>query len=225
MNRSILGAAILLLAGIAAAAPAAAGPNLVANGSFENGLADWTRGGADGGNAVAAINYGNPPAAYGEAVPANDASTNSPDAAGNDAAYFVSDDAVNQSISQWVHLAAGVYQVGFSAYLPHNGFANPGNATFSGVILGDSLANFTASTLAETTWQSYSGRATIAAEGDYQVNFVFNSFGGASKDVVIDQVYVVAGDPPLPAPEPATIALFGTGLLCLGVARRARARS
>lgn len=225
MNRSILGASILLLAGVAAATPATAGPNLVADGSFENGLTGWTRGGVDGGNAVTAITYGSPGSAYGEVVPANDAPTTSPDPVGGYAAYFVSDNAVNQSISQQIHLGAGTYEVGFSAYLPQNGFLNPGNATFSGVILGDSLANFTASTLAATTWQTYSGQSTITTAGDYWVNFAFNTFGGASKDVVIDQVYVVASNPPLPAPEPATIALFGTGLLCLGVARRTRFRA
>jgi hypothetical protein len=225
--------AIRVSCGLAAAAalglvaqPVAAA-NLVMNGSFESGLLDWTIGGVDlQGYPPVAITYnsatGYPTGAFGEAVPPNNAPTNSPDPVGSYAAYFVSDLANNQSLSQSVFLTPGTYQIGFSAYLPANGFANAGDATFSGEVAGVTLANFIASAGTPQTWKTFEGSTTITTAGNYPVQFVFNTNQVPSKDVVIDQVYVIPGDPPLPAPEPATVALFGTGLLGLACLRRLR---
>jgi hypothetical protein len=219
-------------AGLAAAAfglfaqPAAAA-NLVVNGSFESGLLGWAIGGVDlQGFPPVAITYnsatGYPTGAFGEAVPPNNAPTNSPDPVGSHAAYFVTDLANNQSLSQTVFLTPGTYQIGFSAYLPANGFANAGDATFSGEVAGVTLANFAASTGTPQTWETFMGSTTITTAGSYPVQFVFNTNLVPSKDVVIDQVYVIPGDPPLPTPEPATAALFGTSLLGLTFLRRPR---
>ena len=66
--------------------------------------------------------------------------------------------------------------------------------------------------------------ANILAAGDYLVEFVFNTGGQPAKDVVIDQVYIIAGNPPVGVPAPAALGIFGLGLLGLGaMARRRRA--
>lgn len=224
--------AFAAVAAFLAAGPAAAATNLVVNGSFElgaDGLQGWTIGGSDNqGFPPVAIFYGAaqpyPNGAFGEAVPANNAPTNSPDAVGSRAAYFVSDFAVNQSLSQSVNITtAGLYQIGFSAYAPANGYANFYDATFSGVIATVELANYSVSSGPVTTWQTFASSGLNLAAGDYIVEFVFNTNGFPAKDVVIDQVYIIAGDPSVPVvPEPATWAMMIAGFGLVGAAMRRR---
>jgi PEP-CTERM motif len=121
--------------------------------------------------------------------------------------------------------ASTTQEARFSAYLPANGFANAGDATFSGEVAGVTLANFAASTGTPQTWQTFMGSTTITTAGNYPVQFIFDTGLVPSKDVVIDQVYVIPGDPPLLTPEPATVALFGTGLLGLTFLRRPRRKA
>jgi hypothetical protein len=226
MRRSWLAAAAVVALG-ALAAPAGAAPNLVVNGSFGNGLAGWTIGGTDAqGYPPVAIFYNQaaayPIGAFGEAVPPNNAPTNSPDPVGDRAAYFVTDFATNQSLSQIVGpLAAGTYQIGFSAYAPANGYANFYDATFSGVVANVQLASYAVSSGPVTTWQTFAGAVNLAG-ANYLVEFVFNTNGFPAKDVVIDQVYIIEGNPPVGVPEPGTLALLGLGLAGLGLARRRR---
>lgn len=227
MSKYLLAAAAALLV----AGPASAAVNLVSNGSFEiggNGLDSWVIGGVDTqGYPPVAIYYGAaqgyPNGAFGEAVPTNDAPTNSPDAAGARAAYFVSDFADGQSLTQSVWLEAGVYQIGFSAYAPSNGYGNAGEAFFSGTIAGVTLANYAVSSGPKTTWQTFAGSTTILTAGNYDISFVFDTDLYPSKDVVIDQVYIIAGNPPQPGvPEPATWAMLITGFGLIGAALRRR---
>ena len=226
MRQGLLAAVAAI--GFAVATPAMAA-NLVVNGSFEDGINGWTIGGTETqGYAPVAIYYnsnaGYPTGAFGEAVPQNNAPTNSPDAVGERAAYFVSDFATNQSLSQLVTLSAGTYQIGFSSYAPANGYANFYDATFQGIVASISLANYEVSEGAAATWQTFAGVANILAAGDYLVEFVFNTGGWPAKDVVIDQVYIIAGNPPVGVPAPAALGIFGLGLLGLGaMARRRRA--
>jgi MYXO-CTERM domain-containing protein len=229
MFRNILLATALIGA---LAAPAVAATNLVANGSFESGLTGWTIGGTETqGFPPAAIFYNSatayPTGAFGEAVPPANAVTFSPDPAGERGAYFVSDFANAQSLTQTVFLAAGTYTIGFSVYAPANGFANLNDAQFSATIANVELASYAVSTGPATTWQAFSGAATIVTAGNYQIEFLFDTNGNPAKDVVIDQVYIIAGNPgggdPDVIPTPAALGLFGLGLLGLAAARRRRA--
>lgn len=213
-----------------AASAALAAPNLVSNGSFENGLNGWSIGGTDPqGYPPVAIFYNTaapyPVSAVGEAIPQNNAPTNSPDAVGERAAYFVSDLANDQSLSQWISVVdAGWYQIGFSAFAPANGYANLYDATFTGVIASIPLADYAVSAGPVTTWQTFAGAANLAV-GNYLVEFVFNTRVEPAKDVVIDQVYVIAGNPPINVPEPGSLALLGLGLTGLAAASRRKRKA
>lgn len=199
---------------------------IVTNGSFEDGLNGWTIGGTHTGFPPVAINYnsatGYPTGAFGEAVPYNDAATNSPDAVGEHAAYFVDDNANALSLSQTVFLDVGTYQIGFSSYAPANGYANFWDASFSGVVASVNLANYLVSNGPATTWQTFAGVANVLVAGNYLIEFVFDTDGVPAKDVVIDQVYIVAGNPPIGVPEPSMLMLMGLGTLGAGLSRRLR---
>jgi len=217
-SKRTLGVLFAMACGVASAAPV----NLVQNGSFEAGTTGWIIGGS-GSQAPVAITYGAaapyPIGAYGEAVPQNNAVTDSPDAVGTRAAYFVDDFAGNQSLSQMINImTAGLYRIGFSAYAPANGFANRFDARFSGMIAGMELANYAVSSGSVTTWETFTGVTNLSA-GNHLVQFTFNTNGNPAKDVVIDNVYVISS-PSAEVPEPGSLALLGIAVAGLAVATR-----
>jgi hypothetical protein len=203
-------------------------PNLVVNGSFEgsNGLAGWTIGGTVGDDYLpVAIQYDQaseyPTGAQGESVPTDNAPSASPDAAGSNGVYFVSDSAKNLSVYQYVYLTPGSYDIGFDTYATFNGFIQPLDANFSASIAGVQLADFEVSTVAPGTWATHSGEALVSTAGEYLVSFVFNTADGDSKDIVVDRAYVLAdssggGVPIAPVPEPSSFALMLCGITLTG---------
>lgn len=224
--------------------PAAASVvNLVTNGSFEGttGVAPsgWSVGGSvfDGYGPVA-IAYGQtglyPVGAQGESVPVDDASSASPDAAGANGVYFVSDEAKNLSLSQYVYLTPGSYKIGFDSYDTLNGASQPHDAVLTAQIAGVQLTSFKLSSVSPGSWSSHTGKAKIETAGDYLVSFAFNTpdtptdpvpsnAGGEynAKDVVIDRAFVIAasgggGTIVSSVPLPASAPMFGAALLALG---------
>lgn len=215
------------LAAMLMAGSAQAVTNRVANGSFEAGLANWSIGGTDTqGFPPVAIFYNSatayPEGAFGEAVPPDNTISASPDAVGARAAYFVSDLANNQSLTQSVFLAPGTYKIGFSAFAPQNGFNNAGDATFSGSIAGIQLANYAVSEGAPRVWQAFAGEKVVDTAGIFDISFVFNTNLNPSKDVVIDRVYITRIGGVNGVPEPSSWAMLIAGFGLVGAASRRR---
>lgn len=209
---------LITLGALALPLMASAATNLLTNGSFEDGLNGWTvAASATATIAPEVIAYGPPGSAFGEEIPADNAPSLSPDAVGAHALYFV-DDNSTQSVSQdFTVTAAGDYTFGFSIYVPANGFANPGDATFEGSFSIFSTGALPVSALPAITWLDAGDSAFLAA-GTYTAQFSFATLGGQSKDVVIDRAFVTA------VPEPETYALMLAGLCAVGfMARRRRA--
>jgi hypothetical protein len=223
----------MILAATVVATPASAVTNLIKNGSFEagapgtGGFTDWTKSNTPSGvgrdqagtiipyNSTATYPFG----AYREPVSPDNSVSFSPDAVGNQAAYFVGDFSANETISQMTFLNPGLYRIGFSFLLTANGLENPGNSSFSATILSTPVAttNINSSSLGQV-WTHVSGLTNIATAGFYETRFVFNSNFDPSKDIVIDRVYAVA------VPEPQTWAMLIVGFGLVGAAARRRQR-
>jgi hypothetical protein len=217
-----------LAAGLAFAGQATAA-NLLANGSFETGdFTGWTYAGVTPtGFPAAVLNYNSPTpyptGAFGEAIPPDDTASPSEDPVGDHAAYFVADGAT-ETLSQMVFLNPGQYTIGFSVYVPQNGFNNPGNATFTGSVAGINLANFTVDASTPQQWVHFAGVANIAVAGLYSTAFTYVSASGAAGDFVIDRAYIQPGDLTGGIPEPTTWALMIMGFGGAGAAMRMQRR-
>lgn len=243
MFRSLLIAAILALP----AAPAAAVTNLIANGSFEDGpvgagpIPGWDKSNVPDGipssdKPASVIAYGRgtsyPTGAYGEGVPAPTRPSLSPDAAGTQGLYFVSDYSSGEAITQLTWLGVGNYRLGFEYYLPHNGWTNRNDASFAATIIGVPVVSTAISRDSTAqTWLDKSGVARITRTGYYLTSFVFSAYGQPAKDVVVDRVYAYRTDdapttviPPTPTavPEPQVWALLLAGFGLTGATLRRR---
>ena len=218
--------AVACAAGLAVAGQASAAVNLLANGSFETGdFTGWSYVGVTpSGFPAVVIPYnspsGYPNGAFGEPIPPDDSASASPDAVGDNAAYFVADGA-NEVLSQTVFLDAGLYTIGFSVYVPFNGFNNSGDASFTGTVAGVNLANFNVDGSTPGEWVHFAGVANIAVAGNYLTSFTYNSGPAPAGDFVVDRAYIVAGNA---IPEPGTWALMLLGFGGAGAALRASRR-
>jgi hypothetical protein len=214
--------AVACAAGLAFAGQASAAVNLVTNGSFETGdFTGWTYAGVTPLGAPAVIipynsGAGYPNGAFGEPIPPDNSASPSPDPVGDNAAYFVAD-AATESLSQSVFLDVGVYTIGFSVYVPFNGFSNSGNATFTGTVAGVNLANFTVDGSTPGVWMHFAGLANIAVAGNYDTSFTYLSGPAPAGDFVVDRAYIVAGNV---IPEPGTWALMILGFGGAGASLR-----
>jgi hypothetical protein len=218
--------AVACAAGLAFASQATAAVNLLANGSFETGdFTGWSYAGVTPLGAPAVVIPYNSPAGYpngafGEPIPPDNSASPSPDPVGDNAAYFVAD-AANEVLSQTVFLDAGLYTIGFSVYVPFNGFNNSGDASFTGTVAGVNLANFNVDGSAPGTWVHFAGVANIAVAGNYLTAFTYNSGPAPAGDFVVDRAYIVAGNA---IPEPTTWALMLLGFGGAGGMLRASRR-
>jgi hypothetical protein len=246
MRQFVAAAALVSLAAISST-PAAA-VNRIVNGSFE--AAGTTGVGAFTGwsklntpdlspkedQPASVIVYNStanyPVSAYTESVTPDNAVSQSPDAVGNYAAYFVGDYSVNETIYQDVYLGPGNFRVGFSYYLTQNGLNNINNGSLSVTILGLPVATtIINSNSIGKTWFYATGVAGISTGGWYRTALVFNSNGFPSKDVVVDRVFGVRTTDPattmigpgvVGVPEPSAWAMLiaGFGMVGFGMRRR-----
>ena len=210
------------------AAPAAA-QNLVTNGSFESGFTGWTLGNVGGGAAPVVITYNNtngyPTGAFGEPILTNMVMSRSPDAVGGQVAYFSSDTANPDSLSQIVNLVAGqTYNLGFDYYAPQNGISNPNDASLSFLIGGvPAGAVLTAGSFTGTparTWFNFNTTYVATLTGATNLTFQFRGLGVTAADFAVDRVYALAA-----VPEPATWGMMIIGFGAIGAAMRRRRTS
>jgi PEP-CTERM motif len=199
--------------------------NLLTNGSFENGLNGWTHASSNLASPVAAIDDGStadyPVSAFGESIPTDNAAQRGTyDAVGTHAAYFSDDFADNETLSQQIHVVAGTdYTFGFDAYVPGNGFANPGDATLVATVGGDAFATLDVGAGPVQGWTHYEASGTASSTGTIDFVLTFNANYAPSKDVVVDDVYFA---PAVPEPEAWALMIAGLGLVGSMAFRRPR---
>jgi len=222
---SVVGAAASVV--WAGAASAALIVNEVQNGSFEQGLNNWTVTTSPGASnpglgPQVIVTNGVANDGHGDIVPADNAVTPDPDGPGTHALYLV-DDTATETLTQTIYLQPGFYEAGFDMLAPGSGANNPYNSTFSAVITGVTVEQASVSQIIGSQgvdqWAHYAADAQISTAGNYTVSFTFVGGAAPAKDVIIDQVYVDTTTslitPPVnvPIPEPASAALLGAGLV------------
>jgi len=192
-----------LLVGLvsALAVSTSASAAIVQNGSFESGLSGWDFSGPGTGTTpgigVTVITTGGVNSTgYGDNVPTYD---------GTSAAFFVDDNA-KQSISQAFELNPGTYTLSFALFATQSGANNP--FSFS---LGSSYsASLDNTEVPVGVWTPYSYTFNVAANGEYNLSFMFDSGATPAKDVLLDAVNIAA------VPEPSTWAMMILGFAGVG---------
>lgn len=220
MNRTLF--AVGTAAAIAMAGPAFSA-ELITNGSFETGnFSGWSLSNVGGGTAPVVIPYnsnaGWPGGAFGEPIPVDNAS---PGDAGNFVAYFSSDTAHPDTLSQTVNVIAGqTYNLSFDYYVPQNGYNNPYDATLSFLIDGNPAgATLQAGSVIgtpATTWFNFATTYKALTNGPVTLAFQFNGLGVTAADFAVDKVSMQA------VPEPGTWAMMILGLGIVGASFRRR---
>ena len=232
MKIGILSAVGLLAFGQAAYA----GPsNVLVNGSFEQNsgtqappyaFTGWAVGGSFGngpGNGPEVfVTDGQTVGPYGDVVAPDNANPAYPGAGdgGKSAVYFV-DDGASETLTQTVMLAVGSYEVGFDDYITQSGANNAGDAHLSAVVGGQTITSTNLAGKNVGQWLHNAADLVITTAGLYTFTFMYTSDPGASKDVLVDEAYII----PLQfdVPEPISLGMMGAGLLGLAMVRRRRA--
>ena len=210
---------------LATATPAMA-QNLVTNGSFESGFTGFTLANTGGGVAPVVIAYGStagyPTGAFGEAILPNTVASLSPDPVGRQVAYFSSDTANPDSLTQAINVVAGrTYNIGFDYYATQNGINNPFDATLSFLIGGSPAgATLTAGSVTGTparTWFNFNTSFVATTTGSTNLTLQFRGLGVTAADFAVDRLYAVAA-----VPEPATWGMMILGFGLAGATMRRR---
>jgi len=115
--------------------------------------------------------------------------------------------------SSLLSLGAGTYSLSFDI----SGNQRGGAADSFTLALGGYL-NESFNLSATAPWQTVTRTFTVL--GDTANNIIFNHAGGDNIGIMLDNVSLSKTD----VPEPATLAMFGLGLIGLGFARRRQAR-
>lgn len=226
--------AAAMAAGLAFAGCANAAVNLVKNGSFEDGLADWDVVFAGDTNALGysaavviltdGVARGYPNGAFNEGVPGDDAPGPFAGDGGNKAIYFSTDVGL-ESLTQLINLAEGWYEVGFDAYIPLNGYVNQYDATFTATVGTNPwdpvLLKGTA--IGPQDWKHYSAKVFVSpAQIGSPTSFTFAANGYPAVDVLVDRVYIM--ETTAPVPEPGAWALMILGFGAAGATLRGQRR-
>ncbi len=158
--------------------------NLLTNGSFETGdLTGWTGHHVPPASQFPCISFNNPGMAATEPTGGL-----SPDPVGT---YYLVCRAnpSNESYTQKLQLAQGVYAVGFTAY-PYS-YQNPDNAKVTAAIGTTVGASINTANAGGDQWHLKTGNITINSAGLYTFRLKFKCTGTVGRDIVVDRVYVV----------------------------------
>ena len=159
---------------------------------------------------------------YGDVVAPDNANPNYPGAGngGNFAVYFV-DDGASETLTQTVMLGVGSYEVGFDDYITQSGSGNPGDAHLSAIVGGQTITSTDLAGKAVGVCVLHNAAdLVITTAGLYTFTFMYTSDAGPSKDVLVDEAYIIPVQ--IDVPEPASLVVLGAGLLSLAALRRRR---
>lgn len=212
---------IALAAVLAGASTGASAANLVTNGDFETGnLSGWTvhnYAGTTPGTGIQVVTTNGSPN-----VPYSGDTINAYQGTGENAAFFVDDNAF-QTLSQYVSLVKDTtYTLSFGLFATLSGENNPFNFTLSEIVnsgFNVEVLDFQTSignSLVPGNWKTYNYTFTANKNANYNLLFSFNSGATPAKDVLLDGVSITA------VPEPSTWAMMIGGLGLVGVALRRR---